>query len=210
MEFNDGSMYRVVLDPARQLAERQLYCHRAASARGNVPYVDPTFVDHRNKLSAMPGLLFYQFVYLAAGTPEAQADLLVNALGGGLRTNEMVMLDVESGGGFTASNVVPFAQRWLARVESRLHTLAWVYVPSALAAGINRAVTGSRLVMAPRYSGTGARGTAPSWSHDVHQFTDRGYFPGCGQTGDTSYTTLTVDQMLRRCNPSGIATPCGG
>lgn len=202
MEFNDGSMYRVVTDPARQLAERELYCHRAASARANVPYVDPTFVDHRQKLAKMPGLLFYQFAYLTAGTPETQAAFFVSALDFGLHRNEMVMLDVESGGGFTATNVQAFARRWLDVVEAALRCRAWLYVPGALSAGLPRSFTGDRLVMAPHYSGT------PTWPYDAHQYTSTGYFPGCAMTGDVSETTLTVARMLRRCNPDGIDTTC--
>ncbi|MGH3910903.1 MAG: hypothetical protein ACRDRM_08720, partial [Pseudonocardiaceae bacterium] len=43
------------------------------------------------------------------------------------------------------------------------------------------------------------RGAAPWWPHDVHQYTDKGYFPGCAKSGDLNYTTLSVDQILARC-----------
>ena len=209
MDFNDGSQYRVVTDPARQLEEREVYCFRAASwsqSRGGL-YVDTAFHRHRTDLAAMPALLMYQFVY-AHTTPEAQADFLVDALGGPLRSNEMVMLDTEAGGGFTNENVWGFARRWLTVVEEALQCRAWVYVPSALAVGLDRTRTGQRLVMAPRYSGGPQRGAAPWWPHDVHQFTDRGPFPGCPETGDVSFTSLTAQQMLARCNPAGITCEC--
>lgn len=208
MEFNDGSMYRVVTDPARQLAERQVYMHRAASARGGAPYVDPTFEDHRRRLARMPALVYFQFAYSDL-SPVTQGRFLLAALGGGLCHNEMVMLDLEPGGGFAVTNAVAFFRAWVDVVEPALHTRAWVYVPLALAAALTPAVTGPRIRVAPRYSGTAARGTAPSWPYDVHQYTDRGYFPGCPQTGDTNFTSLTPTEMLARCNPDGIATPCG-
>jgi GH25 family lysozyme M1 (1,4-beta-N-acetylmuramidase) len=207
VDFNDGSQYRVVTDPAKHRAAREIYCFRAASARSGVPYVDTAFAQHRSSLAPMRALVMYQFVYTNAGTPEAQADFFLNALGGGLHTNEMVMIDPESGGGFTNSNVVDFTQRWLNRVEKALDTRAWVYVPSALSTGLSRAFTKDRIVVAPRYSGTAARGAAPWWPHDIHQYTDQGPFPGCAQSGDTNYTTLTVEDLLRRCNPNGIPVP---
>lgn len=205
MDFNDGSMYRVVADPARQLAERQLYMHRLGSVRLGVPYVDPTFADHRRRLARMPGLVWYQYVHAAPG-PEAQADVLCYTLGR-LAQNEMVMLDLEPGSatnpsGLTTANVQDFAARWLAVVEMRLSCLAWLYVPGSFAAAVPRSFTGARVVMAPHYSGT------PSWPHDVHQYTESGYFPGCTQTGDVSRTSLTVAEMLRRCNPRGINCEC--
>jgi hypothetical protein len=195
VEFNDGSMYRVVSDPPALLRERQVYMHRAASARSGVPYVDPTFADHRARLSGLPLLVWYQYVYQNAGTPEAQADFLCKAIGT-LRPNETVMIDIETGGGITDPQ--DFARRWLAVVEPRLLCLAWVYVPGALAAALPRTFTGDRVVMAPRYSGTASRGAAPTWPHDVHQYTDQGHFPGCTQSGDTSYTALSLETLKAR------------
>jgi hypothetical protein len=206
VEFNDGSMYRTVLDPSQQIYQRAMYCHRAASARNGAMYVDPTFAEHREALAPMRALLFYQYVWEYVGTPEAQAEFLLEALGGPLRVNEMVMLDIEAGG--VIVDPVDFTQRWLAVIESELHCRAWIYVPSTLAGQLTREVTGDRVVMAPRYSGLVQRGAAPWWSHDVHQYTDSGTFPGCRQTGDVSYTALTPEQLLARCNPDGITCEC--
>lgn len=207
MDFNDGSQYRVVTDPARHIEERELYCFRAASTRDGTMYVDTAFERHRNDLASMRGLVMYQYVYVSA-SPEETADFFLAAIDG-LRENEMVMVDPEVGGGFTNENAPAWVQQWLDRVEAALDTRAWVYVPSALAAGLDRRFTDRRIVMAPRYSGTELRGDAPSWSWDVHQYTDRGYFPGCPDPagGDVSYTNMTVDDMLRRCNPNGIPVP---
>ncbi len=207
MIFNDGSQYRVVTDPAAQLAQRELYMFRAASARNGVMYKDTAFDKHRDELARMPGLAMYQFVYQNVGTPENQADFLLGVIDG-LRWNEMIMLDIEAGGGIT--DPVGFTRRWLAVVEAELDTQAWIYVPSVLSKQLTRQVTGNRIVMAPRYSGTAQRGTAPWWPHDVHQFTDAGPFPGCTQTGDTNYTSLTVSDMLARCNPNGLTNLHGG
>ncbi len=198
MEFNDGSAYRIVTDPAAHMAARDVYCFRAASARNGVPYIDTAFNRHRETLAPMRLLLLYQFVWQNAGTPEEQARFLITTIGA-LRPNEAVMLDIEAGGGIT--DPVDFTRRWLAVVEPALKTKAWVYVPSALADRLTRAVTGDRLVMAPRYSGTPARGLAPWWPHDVHQYTDQGPFPGCPQSGDTSHTALTTEQLLARSRP---------
>ena len=190
MEFNDGSQYRVVTDPDAQLAQREVYCFRAASARDGQLYVDTAFARHRRELAGMKGLLMYQFVW-QDWTPELQAEFFCNAVGR-LADHEMVMLDIETGGHII--DPADFAERWLAVVEKRLQTRAWVYVPRALAA-VLRPVVDGRVVMAPRYSGTAARGTAPDWPHDVHQYTDVGHFPGCPQSGDVSYTELTAQRV---------------
>jgi GH25 family lysozyme M1 (1,4-beta-N-acetylmuramidase) len=203
MEFNDGSQYRQVVDPDAHMAARDLYMFRAASARRTDSrlYVDSYFMRHRETLAPMAGLVAYQFVWTHT-PPEAQADFFLEALGGVLRTNEMVMVDPEPGGGFTNANAPEFVTRWLAVVEPALQCRAWVYVPGALSRGLDRAFTQDRIVMAPHYS------AVPQWSHDVHQFTDRGPFPGCPQEGDVSRTSLTVADLLRRCNPQGIACEC--
>lgn len=205
MDFNDGSEYRVVTDAARHMAEREFYCFRVASTRKGVMYVDAVFDRHRSSLAPMRGLLMYQFPY-ASASPEATADFFLKAIGGALRENEMVMIDPEVGGGFTNANAAAWTQRWLDYVEPALSTRAWVYVPGPLSTGLGRSFTKDRIVMAPRYSGSATRGAAPWWSHDVHQYTDKGYFPGCTQSGDTSFTNLSVIEMLRRCNPTGITS----
>jgi GH25 family lysozyme M1 (1,4-beta-N-acetylmuramidase) len=207
VDFNDGNTWHVVTDPAAYMSARSVYMHRAASARDGVPYVDPTFLDHRTRMAQLPALVWYQFLYTNAGSPEAQADFFLAAIGDGLYDNEMVMVDPEVGGGFTNLNVVEFTQRWLDRVENALDTRAWVYVPSSLSVGLSRTFTKDRIVMAPRYSGKAERGAAPWWSYDVHQYTDQGVFPGANGPGDTSFTTLTAEDMLRRCNPNGIPMP---
>jgi GH25 family lysozyme M1 (1,4-beta-N-acetylmuramidase) len=209
MEFNDGSQYRVLTNVAAYTAAgRDLYAYRATSARNGALYVDSAFSQHRAATANLRGTLIYQFAY-AAWTPEEQAKYLVKTLGNGLQTQEMICLDMESGGGFNLQNAASFVQRWLASAESALQTKAWVYVPGALSRALSPAVTGDRIIWAPRYSGTAQRGTAPNWQHDVHQYTDRGFFPGCSQTGDTNYTTMTTEAMLARCNPSGYASPNG-
>jgi hypothetical protein len=210
MEFNDGSQYRVLTNlDAYVGAGRDTYMFRASSATNGVPYTDTQFGHHRSIAAPLRAVIMYQFPWENAGTPESQADYLCNILGGGLCTNEMVMLDMEAASKIV--NPVDFARRWLARVESRLQTLAWLYVPSSLAGPLGRGFTGPRIVMAPRYppNTTIPRGDPPGWSHDVWQYTDRGFFPGCAQTGDTSTTSLTATEMLIRCNPTGIATLCG-
>jgi GH25 family lysozyme M1 (1,4-beta-N-acetylmuramidase) len=215
VEFNDGSQYREVSNFAAYMAERDIYCCRAASASGSprTPYVDTAFARHRAGFANIKALCFYQFPYTDAGSPEAQAQFFLDTLGGALRKHEMVMLDPESGGGFTAGNVQDFVRRWLAVVEPTLNTKAWIYVPSALSAGLPRSFTGDRLVMAPRYSGDASHGLEPSWPWDIHQYTDQGYFPGLlastGVNGDTNHTDLTTDQILARCNPNGQIQPCG-
>lgn len=206
MIFNDGSQYRVVTDPEAHMAERDMFCFRAASARDGAMYVDTAFDRHRTQLAPMKALLLYQFVY-GQFTPEAQADFFLAAVDG-LRWNEMVMLDIESGGGIP--DPAGFARRWLDAVEPALQCRAWVYVPRALNAAL-RPVIGDRIVMAPRYSGTAQRGTPPDWPWDVHQYSDRGPFPGVSAPGDgdVSFTELQPEAMLARCNPSGMgASPC--
>lgn len=211
MEFNDGSEYRVLDSAVSQVqAGRELYAYRAASMRGGQLYEDLAFNHHRQiTAGVLRATLIYQFVYTSA-SPEAQADFFLQTLGYGLQPQEMVCLDLESGGGFTPANVTNFAERWLVRVEPALATKAWLYVPSALSSILSASVASDRIIWAPRYSGGAQRGAAPFWRHDVHQYTDRGFFPGCSMTGDTSYTTLTTEAMLARCNPGGFVQPPHG
>lgn len=200
MEFNDGSQYRVVSDPARHMREREMFEFRVASARNGRLYVDTAFRYHREALRGMSALLLYQFAY-GQWSAEQQADFFCDTVGR-LRPNEMVMLDIEQSSGI--SNPADFTRRWLARAEGWLGGLAWVYVPQELAAQVTRDVTGPRIVKAPRYSGGAGRGPAPWWPHDVHQYSDEGYFPGCSSStgGDVNWTAWTVDQMLARCKPA--------
>lgn len=196
--FNDGSQYRVVTNPDAYLRERDMFETRVSSAKnGRTLYVDTAFQRHRDQLGPrLRALLLYHFPYQNAGPPEHQANWFCDVLGA-LRPNEMVMLDTESASGLR--DPADFMRRWCGVVEQRFGTLCWVYVPRDLSGPLNRGVTGERLVKAPRYSGHGGRGTPPNWAHDVWQFTDRGPFPGCSQSGDVNYTALSVDQMLTRC-----------
>jgi GH25 family lysozyme M1 (1,4-beta-N-acetylmuramidase) len=211
VEFNDGSQYRVLQNPDAQLqAGREMYAYRASSARNGALYVDSAFDYHRQVTAGrFKATLIYQFVY-ADFSASDQANYFLNALGYGLQTQEMVCLDMESSGGFGAQNTSTFARDWLSMVEAVLRCRAWVYVPQALSSALSSAVTPERLIWAPRYSGTPSRGPAPSWRYDAHQYTDRGFFPGCSLPGDTSYTAMTTDQMLARCNPSGFPEPAHG
>lgn len=204
MLLNDGSQYRVVTDPEAHMATREVFAFRVASAKGGTaPYVDTAFARHRDQLAGMRGLVMYQFAY-ANLSPESQAEFFLQALGGGLRWNEMIMIDPEVGGGFrNDQRSADWVAHWLAIVEPALDARAWIYIPRALSPALQPLV-GGRVVMAPRYSGTDRRGTSPDWPHDVHQFTDRGPFPGCSQSGDLSYSNLTADDMLARSNPSGM------
>ena len=208
MEFNDGNQWNYVVDPNAYMRSREMYEYRACSAKDVngvfSMYQDTRFDEQRARMSACQGLLFYQFPYQDF-TPEAQADYFCNIIGT-LRSNEMVMLDTEEGSGLT--NPADFANRWLTRVEARLNTLAWVYVPRTLSAALSRKVTGNRIVKAPRYSGDATIGLKPNWSYDVHQYSDKGLFPGSDDgIGDVNVTTWSVSQLLARCQ--GAAGPIG-
>lgn len=196
MDFNDGSQYCIVVDPIKHKRERQLFEFRVASARSGKLYVDTAFKHHRYSMADMPALLMYQFVY-GQWSPEEQANFFCNTIGE-LRPNEMVMLDIEVESHI--SNPADFARRWLQVVETTLQTLAWVYVPGPLSDQLTREVTGDRIVKAPRYSGGTHKGKPPNWPHDVHQYSDKGYFPGCpNERGDVNYTELTIAEVLSKC-----------
>jgi hypothetical protein len=192
MEFNDGSSYRVVTDPARHLRERPMFIGRAASARNAGLYVDTSLAHHRTTLASMPLLVWYQYVWSQWG-PETQAQFLIDTLGY-LKPNETVMLDIETAAGI--ADPADFSRRWLAHIEPRLKCRAWIYVPGALYPALAPLI-GGRVVVMPHYSGV------PTWPHDVHQYTDRGYFPGCPDQagGDVNRTALTVPQLLARSRP---------
>ncbi len=211
MEFNDGNSWHPLVEPEAQLAAgRDLFAWRGASARGSQMYVDKTHVSHRKMGALFTGVVIYQFVW-ADLSPEYQAQFFLDSvLDGGLAPHEMICVDPEVGGGFTKGNVASFTRRWLNHIEPRLDTRAWVYVPGPLSTALDRSVTGDRIVWAPRYSGGVQRGSAPGWPHDVHQYTDKGSFPGAATVGDANYTELTTKTMLARCNPNGFAEPPHG
>src|SRR4051794_11340407 len=124
MEFNDGSAYRVVTDPAAYMAARPMYVFRAASARNGAMYVDTAFATHRAGLAAMPLLVMYQYVY-PQWTAEQQADFFCDAIGEA-RRNETAMLDIETEA--KIADPASFARAWLARVEARLGCQSWIYI----------------------------------------------------------------------------------
>lgn len=197
MEFNDGSQYRVVTDPVRHRRERTMYEFRASSAKGGTAkYKDTAFDRHRRDFNGFP-VLMYQFPYQNAGSPEAQAEYFLNIVGPP-RDLDMYMLDTEDAS--VLRNPADFTRRWFDVVERRTGKLCWLYVPRSLSGPLNRGLTGPRIVKSPRYSGNASRGAAPNWQWDVHQYTDRGYFPGCAQSGDVNFTTWSTAQLLDRCN----------
>lgn len=187
-----------------------MYAYRAGSARDGALYVDSAF-DHHRRVTAngFEATLIYQFAWQQF-TPEFQANYFASTLGFGLQQHEMVCLDMETSGGFIPSNAATFARAWLAAVEALLQCKAWLYVPSALSTALSASVTQDRIIWAPRYSGTPTRAAEPTWRWNAHQYTDRGFFPGCAQSGDVSYTDMTTDQMLSRCNPQGFIESAHG
>lgn len=200
MEFNDGSQYRVVTDPSRNRRERPMYEFRACSAtNGRNKYRDTAFDRHRRDFRGHP-VLMYQFPYQNAGSPEAQADFFLSIVSP-LGDLDMMMIDTEIMSGLVDPR--EWTRRWLRHVEAKTGKLCWIYVPSHLLKPLDRSLTGPRIVKAPRYSGSARIGAKPWWSHDVHQYTDRGYFPGCPQSGDVNVTSWTVQDLLRRCNGGG-------
>lgn len=212
MEFNDGNQWHRLTDvDAYRAAGRDLYAYRVASKdkTTNQMYVDRSFDAHRKISAGLKGTLLYQFVYSDLD-PQVQANFFCDALGYGLQQQEMVCVDLEVGGGFNGQNINLFTRTWLNAVEAILDTKAWIYVPKSLSTPVG-AFAGDRLLWAPLYSGSAARGPAPSWRHDVHQYTDVGPFPGSPDgPADVSYTALTTEAMLARCNPSGFSEPPHG
>lgn len=199
MQFCDGNQWHYVTNVDAYLgAGFDMYEMRTCSARNGRMYVDLQFENQRRLLQPrLRGYLHYQFPYQNAGTPEDQANFFCNAIGE-LRPNEMVMLDTEEGSGL--KDPVNFTRRWCNIVEPRLRTLAWNYVPSALAKQLTREVTARRIVKAPRYSGHSGVGAVPYWPHDVHQYTKEGPFPGSPHgPGDRNITSWTTEGLLARC-----------
>ncbi len=204
MEFSDGNQWHYVTDPAAYEQNRLMYEYRAASGSTGQMLIDTKFAQQRAAMQPLlDGMLYYQKPYNKE-TPEAQANMFCDLLGR-LAPNEMVMLDIE--GDINVPDPADFMHRWLGVVESRLNTLAWIYVPQSLSGVLTRAVTGNRIVKAPKYSGADQRGPAPSWPHDVHQYSDKGWFPGGNGPGDVNFTDLTVPQMLDRCRREATPAP---
>jgi len=196
MDWNDGNQYHYITDSAAYERACLMYEYRVLSGSTGQMLTDTRFAQQRAAMQPLlDGMLYYQKPYNKE-TPEAQATLFCDLLGH-LAPNEMVMLDIE--GDINVPDSADFVRRWCAVVEPRLNTLAWIYVPQSLSGALTRAVTGNRIVKAPKYSGTDQRGPAPSWPHDVHQYTDKGVFPGGNGPGDANFTDLTVPQMLDRC-----------
>lgn len=208
-EFNDGNQWHFITDPNAYAQNRLLYEMRVCSGSTGSMLIDTSWVQQRAAIQPLlDGMLYYQKPYNKE-SPEAQANLFCDLLGR-LAPNEMVMLDIE--GDINVPDPADFVRRWCAVVEPRLNTLAWIYVPQSLSGALTRAVTGNRIVKAPKYSGTDQRGPAPTWDHDVHQYSDKGWFPGGNGPGDANFTDLTVPQMLDRCRrtsapPQGVPMP---
>lgn len=193
MEFNDGNQWHFVTNPTQYKASRTMYEFRATSGTNR----DTQFSGQRGMFKGFPSLM-YHFPYESSNSPEWQADHLADTVGA-LTDNDMFMLDSEGASGL--KNPADFSRRFFARLEARTDKLCWQYVPSALAGSLTRAVTGNRIVKAPRYSGNASRGAAPTWPYDVHQYTDRGGFPGSPHgPGDCNFTTWTTKQLVDRCN----------
>lgn len=199
MEFNDGSKYRVLTNPQAQVqAGRTMYAYKACGASGDQQTVDSAFSRHRIARDSFKATLIYQFVYVRF-SPEASANFFVDTIGS-LCPGEMVALDPEAGGGFTAANVLDYCRRWLTVVESKLDTKAWIYTAKDFSAALS-VLTKDRVLWIPRYNDQ-----PPSWSRwDVWQKSEAGAFPGCAEgIGDLNYTPLSVEELLAKC---GVSTP---
>lgn len=194
-EFNDGNQYHFITDPDAYASQRTMYEMRVWSGSTGSMLEDTKWREQRRLMQPrLDGILWYQKPFNGM-SPEEQANLLCDSLVK-LEPNEMVMLDTEKNANQPTSNLgdyADFMRRWCAVVEPRLNTWAWIYVPLNLSQQLNRGVTGNRIVKAPHYSAT------PNWPHDVHQYTDNGYFPGANGNGDCNRTALTVREMLDRC-----------
>jgi hypothetical protein len=197
MEFNDGSKYRVLTKPQDQVAAgRTVYSYKACGAspsEGRLT-VDSAFAHHRNLRNHFKATLLYQFGYIQF-SPEAQAEFFFDTLGGVLYPGEMICIDPEAGGGFTAANVYDFCRRWLAIIEPSLKTKAWIYTAKDFSKAL-APLTKDRVLWIPRYNPE-----APTWSTwDVWQKSDKGPFPGCAEgIGDLNYTSLSAEELLAKC-----------
>ncbi len=196
MEWSDGNQYHYITDSAAYERACLMYEYRVLSGSTGQMLTDTRFAQQRAAMQPLLDGMLYYAKPDSQSTPEQQAALFCDLLGR-LAPNEMVMLDTEPS--CNLADYADFMRRWCAVVEPRLNTQAWIYVPQALSGALTRAVTGNRIVKAPKYSGTDQRGPAPSWPYDVHQYTDKGVFPGGNGPGDANFTDLSVPQMLDRC-----------
>jgi len=72
-----------------------------------------------------------------------------------------------------------------------------------------------RVVKAPKYSGGDFVGAAPTWPYDIHQYSDKAFFPGGNGPGDANITDFTAQTMLDKSRraaqppqpPQGIPMP---
>lgn len=218
MEFCDGNQWHYVTDVELYVREREMYEMRTCSAdpkRGYRMYVDTQFARQRELLQPrMRAYLHYQFPYEQAGSPEVQAAFFCDTIGA-LRANEMVMLDTEGASGLR--NPADFMRRWCALVEPRLGTLAWIYVPSALADSLTRAVTGPRIVKAPatpvtlaRVPNRGGRMTSGSTPRPATSLgPPTGRVTATSPSGPSTSCSLAarVVRRLRGAGHSGWVTP---
>ena len=209
VEFNDGNYYHFITDPEAYAANRLMYEYRVYSGSKGFMEYDYLFEQQRALMQPRLDAMLYYQKPINTMPAEDQAHMFCDKIKV-LRPNEMIMLDTEKNFNDPKSDLgdyEDFANRWWGVAENRLDTLSWVYVPKNISGQLSRRVTGQRIVKAPKYSRMSSRGVAPDWDHDVHQYTDIGWFPGGNGPGDTNWTDMTVSQMLDRCRRTRPAPP---
>ncbi|MCD6498919.1 MAG: hypothetical protein J7M25_11560 [Deltaproteobacteria bacterium] len=149
----------------------------------------------------------YQF-FRPKQDPEGQADVLIDALGGTVTPGDLPpVIDVEVSDGLSRSTVTTRIQRWVDRVESRLHVAPIVYTSPGLWSSISGSDDFENLALwVAHYRVTCPRMPWPWTQWAFHQYSDRESVNGISGKvdGDKFNGTLADLQAL-----TGASFECG-
>ncbi|MFH2010283.1 MAG: GH25 family lysozyme [bacterium] len=153
----------------------------------------------------------YQF-FRPNQDPIAQANLLINELGGVMTPGDLPpVIDVEASGGLTKSQVASRVQLWLDHVENALGVTPIIYTsPGLWSSYVNSSAFSSYPLWLAHYYVT-CPTTPLGWSNwEFHQYTDSGTVPGItGSSVDRNVFNGTLADLQSLTYGGGAPPVCG-